>query len=130
MCRQCSLILTLVAWLFATGSHWELVQTFAWGRMITTYSRSMPLLQAVKKTFSGEAMCGICEAVREARQQDANDARAPGPKAPEKIFIVSVPSAPVLASPVPVCAGLVPDLLALASAELFAPPGPPPRWVV
>ena len=35
--RQLSLILTLIAWLFATGSHWDLVQAFGWGRMVTIY---------------------------------------------------------------------------------------------
>ena len=128
MRRQLSLILTLSAWLLATGSPWDLVQTFAWGRMITTYSQSMPLLQAVKKTFSGEALCGVCELVQSAtQQQDAAGAKVAGTKAPEKIFFVSTPRALVFASPAPVCAGLVPDVSAPLSAERPAPHLPPPR---
>jgi hypothetical protein len=51
MRRKFSLILTLAAWLLATGSHWDLVQTFGWGRMIATYSQSMSFAQAVKKNL-------------------------------------------------------------------------------
>jgi hypothetical protein len=128
MRRQLSLILTLSAWLLATGSPWDLVQTFGWGRMIATYSQSMPLLQAVKKTFSGEALCGVCELVQSATQrQDAAGAKVAGTKAPEKIFFVSAPRALVFASPAPMCAGLVPDVSAPSSAERPAPPLPPPR---
>ena len=128
MRRQLSLILTLAAWLLATGSHWDLVQTFGWGRMIVTYSRAMPLAQAVQKTFSGEAMCGVCELVQRAQQRpDAGGAQVPGPKTPEKIFLVSAPAALVFAAPAPVGAGVVPGVSALSSAELAAPPLPPPR---
>lgn len=131
MRRQFSLVLTLAAWLLATGSHWDLVQTFAWGRMITTYSHSMPLLRAVEKTFSGDALCGVCEVVQGAKQQqDANGARVPGTKAPEKIFLVSTPGVLVYASPAPLCVGLVPAGSTLLSSERAAPPLPPPRLVV
>ncbi len=128
MRRQVSLILTLTAWLLATGSHWDLVQTFGWGRMIVTYSHSMSLRQAVEKTFAGDTLCGVCEVVQGAKQQqDAAGAKIPGTKAPEKIFFVSTPGVLVYASPAPSCAGLVPAVSALLSAERTAPPLPPPR---
>jgi len=128
MRRQLALILTLAAWLLATGSHWDLVQTFGWGRMIVTYSRSMTLAQAVQKTFSGDAMCGVCELVQGAKQcPDADGAQVPGTKAPDKIFLVSAPAALVFAAPAPVGAGVMPGVSALHSAELAAPPLPPPR---
>jgi len=130
MRRQFSLVLTLAAWLLATGGHWDLVQTFGWGRMIVTYSHSMPLLQAVEKTFAGDTLCGVCEVVQGAKQQqDANDAKVPGTKAPEKIFLVSAPGALVFASPAPLCVGLVSADSALLSAERATPPLPPPRLV-
>lgn len=130
MRRQFSLVLTLAAWLLATGSHWDLVQTFGWGRMIVTYAHSMPLLRAVQKTFAGDALCGVCKMVQGAKQQqDAADAKVPGTKAPEKIFLVSTPGARVFASPAPLCVGLVPAGSALLSAERAAPPIPPPRTV-
>jgi len=130
MRRRFSLILTLAAWLLATGSHWDMVQTFAWGRMITTYSRSMPVVQAVKKTFSGEVMCGLCELVQSGRQQqDGSGAKVPGAKAPEKIFIIVTAGAPVFLSPATLCVGLIPAGSAPLSAERSAPPLPPPRLV-
>ena len=128
MRRRLSLILTLTAWLLATGSQWDLVQTFAWGRMIATYSQSMSLAQAVKKTFAADAMCGVCHAVADAKQQqDAADAPAPGEKMPAKIFLASAPAALVFVSPAPLRAGLVATVPALASADRAAPPLPPPR---
>ena len=128
MRRNLLLALTLSAWLLATGSPWDLVQTFAWGRMIATYSQSMPLLTAVQKTFAGDALCGICEVVQYARShQDANGAKLPGTKTPEKILFVSTPRALVFASPAAMGAGLVPDVSAPLSAERPAPPLLPPR---
>jgi hypothetical protein len=69
MRRKLSLIAMLTAWLLATGSHWDLVQTFAWGRMIATYSQTMPLAQAIKLTFTPDNLCGVCKSVSEAKQQ-------------------------------------------------------------
>lgn len=128
MSRRFTLVLTLAAWLLATGSQWDLVQTYGWGRMIVSYSRSMPLRQAVQQTFSGETLCGVCLAVQAAKQQqDDQGAKIPGPKAPEKIFVVNPARVRVFASPAAQCVGLVSDWPGLASADLSAPPGPPPR---
>lgn len=131
MRRQLSLILTLIAWLLATGSHWDLVQTFAWGRMFVSYAQSMSITEAAQKTFSPEGRCEICETVTTAKQQqDAGGAKATGTKVPTKIFLVSAPAALVFASPVPSCMGLTAAVPALASAERSAPPVPPPRALV
>ncbi len=128
MHRQFTLILVLAAWLLATGSQWELVQTVGWARMIATYSRSMPLRQAVQKTFSGDDLCGMCKLVQGAKQsEDANGAKVPGLKLPEKIFVPSTPAVLVFASPVRHCDGVIPDVAALLGADRAAPPGPPPR---
>ena len=128
MRRQLSLLLTLTAWLLATGSHWDLVQTLGWGRMIVNYSHAMSLRQAFEKTFAGDTLCGVCEVVQDAKQkQDASGTKTPGSKAPEKIVFVSAPGVLVYASPAPSCVGLVPAVSALHSADRTAPPLPPPR---
>jgi len=128
MLRQLSLVLTLAAWLLATGSHWDVVQTFGWGRMIVTYAHSMPLLRAVQQTFSGDEMCGVCQMVHRAKQQqDASGAKVPGTQAPEKILFVGTSRVRVLASPAALCAGLVPAVSAWLSAQRPVPPLPPPR---
>ncbi len=105
MRRKLSLITMMTAWLLATGSHWDLVQTFAWGRMIANYSQSMPLAQAIKLTFTPDNLCGICESVSEAKQQDtaapttpsATVAKAELPlaTAPEHVFVFCSVPAPV-----------------------------------
>jgi hypothetical protein len=129
MRRHASLVLTLVAWLFATGSHWDLVQTFAWGRMLTTYSQSMPLLRAVEKTFSPEGRCELCHTVADAKQKEsANDPTAPeaAGKFPGKILLVFAPGeAFFVFAPAPLCWSPSDLMIPLALRE--APPVPPPR---
>ena len=127
MRQKFSLILTLVAWLLATGSHWDAVQTFAWGRMIADYSREMTLAQAITKTFSPQTMCPLCHAVADAKQQESGNAAVPGAKTPGKIILVCAPRAFVFSSPAPSYVGLIASALAPSSADRSPPPGPPPR---
>ena len=70
MRHKASLIVTLIAWLFATGSHWDLVQTFAWGKMFAKYSQTMSYADAARLTFTADNFCGICEFVQEADTSD------------------------------------------------------------
>jgi hypothetical protein len=125
--QKLSLILTLVAWLLATGSQWDLVQTFAWGRMIATYSESMSLASAVKKTFSADTMCPLCHAVARAQQESDQNPAVPNTKVPAKIPLVCAPSSLVFLSPTSMCVGLVSAVAAPLSAERDSPPSPPPR---
>ncbi len=131
MRHKLSLVLTLAAWLLATGSHWDVVQTFAWGRMIATYSQTMSLTQAVEKTFSAGATCGVCEVVATAKSQDsANPAlpTAPG-KSLEKIHLVfaPAPAAPLLLSSASFSWSLSDQSVPVTCRA--APPVPPPRFV-
>ena len=132
MRHKLSLILTLCAWLLATGSHWDLVQTFAWGRMIATYSQSMSFAQAVKKTFSAGATCGVCETVAAAKQHDAAESSAPTApgKSFGKIHLVFGPenSPPLLL--LPVVFPWSPSDPAFPASSRAAPPVPPPRALV
>lgn len=128
MRRQFSFILTLVAWLLATGSHWDVVQTFAWGRMFATYSQSMPLLQAVQKTFSSDGMCGICHAVASAKQDSTADSTSSGTgeKFPGKILLVFAP-VPSLSIEAPETASWSLSDQSIPVTERATPPLPPPR---
>jgi len=128
MRRKLSLIAMLTAWLLATGSHWDLVQTFAWGRMIATYSQSMPLAQAVKLTFTPDNLCGVCESVSEAKQQQdptvPSDAKAPG-----KILLVFEPASVFVAE-----LALAGQWMSCEASPVLRdgspPPVPPPRAMV
>jgi hypothetical protein len=88
----------------------------------------MSLRQAIEKTFAGDALCGVCEVVQGAKeQQDADGAKAPGTKAPEKIVFLGTPSVYVYPTPAPQCVGLVTGGAAPMSADRPTPPLPPPR---
>jgi len=124
--RRLSLLLTLAAWLLATGSQWDLVQTFALGRMFAANASTMPLLAAAERTLSPEGRCAICAAVTAAKQQEGNSATVPAGKAGGKIFLLYQPAAaPVVAAPV-----FSPWSLSdpfVTTAGRAAPPLPPPR---
>lgn len=121
-------IIALCAWLLATGSHWDLVQTFAWGRMIATYAQTMPLARAVQLTFTADNLCGVCEIVSDAKQDPASTAAAPTNPAEGKILLA-------LASSPTVVLGLVElsRFPGVQSPPLSqgrpAPPSEPPRAV-
>ena len=128
MRRKLSLITMLTAWLLATGSHWDLVQTFAWGRMIATYSQTMSMTQAVRLTFTADNLCGVCETVAEAKQQQdstlPSDAKATG-----KILMVFQPQ-PVFVATLPVTEKWTPGEPTPAWRDRAEPAVPPPRELV
>lgn len=90
MVRRFQLCTVLFAWLLATGSHWDLVQTFAWGRMIGNYVRTMPLGDAIRLTFTPDNLCSVCELVQDAKQQQ-DETTIPGVKLDGKILLVFQP---------------------------------------
>jgi len=125
-----SLIVTLFAWLLATGSHWDLVQTYAWGSMIAEYSRDMSFASAVKKTFSAETMCHLCHAVADAKKAADGNAATPGTKTLGKILLVAAPPSSTFLSPVALTGSFDVSERTLLSAQRPAPPVPPPRQAV
>lgn len=127
MRRRLSLLLTLAAWLLATGSQWDFVQTFAWGRMFVANAQTMPLLDAAQRTFSPEGRCPICAAVSVAKQQqEENAATVPDGKAAGKIFLLYQPApAPVVAAPAFSPWSLSDPLV--RTLDRAAPPLRPPR---
>ncbi|MET0262228.1 MAG: hypothetical protein ABW223_04975 [Rariglobus sp.] len=128
MRRKLSLITMLTAWLLATGSHWDLVQTFAWGRMIATYSQSMSLSQAVKLTFTADNLCGVCESVSDAKQHQDSALPSDG-KATGKILMVFQPQ-PVFFTTLRVTGKWPQRELSPAVRDRSPPPVPPPRALV
>jgi hypothetical protein len=128
MRRKLSLITMLTAWLLATGSHWDLVQTFAWGRMIANYSQTMSLEQAIKLTFTPDNLCGVCESVSEAKQQQdttlPSDAKSMG-----KILMV-FQAQPVFFTELPMMEKWTPGETSPLLRDRSPPPVPPPRELV
>ena len=126
MRHRLSLLFTLAAWLLATGSQWDLVQTFAWGRMFVINAQALSLLEAAKLTFSPEGRCELCCAVSDAKQQQENSTTIPGGKLDTKILLAFEPApSPVVAAP-DFSPWSLNDPLAPAMTRA-APPVPPPR---
>lgn len=125
MAHRLRLSAVLFAWLLATGSHWDLVQTVAWGRMIGRYAHDMPVIEAIRLTFTSDQLCRMCEVVQEAKQQP-EDATVPGVKLDGKILLVFQPASEVVID-VPELARWAPCNDAWTSRERASPPVPPPR---
>lgn len=126
MHRRFPLILTLTAWLFATGSQWDIVQTFAWARMFSKNIQTRSLGAALARTFSVEGRCELCGAVTRAKQQQDNDAPAPGGKPEGKPLLIFQPI-PVVVVAAPEFAPWLLEQHRPLSADRAAPPLPPPR---
>ena len=129
MRRRASLLLTLTAWFFATGSQWDVAQTFGWARMFASYAQSMPLLEAAQKTFSGEELCGLCDVVQDARQSGKDEPGASGTASSK-----SLGKLPMLLQPAAVIVTAIPGPVLRPAAAATprealraAPPTPPPR---
>jgi hypothetical protein len=127
MRRKLSLVLTLTAWLLATGSHWDLVQTFAYARMFADNVRTLSVEAAVTRTFSPEGRCEICTAVDSAKQSpDHANAPASAEKFAGKIPLTHESEAFFLFD-LSLVSAWFDSAPRLTSAERAAPPLPPPR---
>ncbi|MBM3879928.1 MAG: hypothetical protein FJ387_09450 [Verrucomicrobia bacterium] len=65
----------LLAICLATGGHWLVLQSVAWGRMLAIYARQDSFGVALAKTFDGKHPCAMCQAVERGRQEE--EERAP-----------------------------------------------------
>lgn len=106
--RRLPAILVLCAWLLASGAQWDLLQGFAWGRMIASYSRTMPLAEALRLTFTPDNLCGVCAFVADAKTRadlgktnpadasadPAAKAKAPLATPPAHVFVFRSVTAP------------------------------------
>ena len=66
MKRLCALLMVLaLAW--QVGLPQGLLQTVAWGWMITSYSQESGLGEGLRKTFDGQHPCSLCERIAQTR---------------------------------------------------------------
>ena len=125
MWRKFQIVSVLFAWLLATGSHWDFVQVFAWGRMIASYAEVMPLTAAVRNTFQAGNRCELCMAVENGKKQ-SDTPTAPESKFPAKIILIYQP-APAVAIVAPAFPGWTSRATHWSAVDATAPPTPPPR---
>ena len=78
MKRFCAAFAAL-ALFWQVGLPQGLLQTVAWGWMITTYSQEAGLKEGLRKTFDGNHPCGLCERIAQARPDTAPATLAPVP---------------------------------------------------
>lgn len=97
MRRRIAMISLLTAWLLATGSQWDVVQVFAWGKMFAGYVQTLSVRQALAETFDADKPCSLCCAVREAKRQE-NKQVPPEIRLREKLTLVFQPTTDFLAS--------------------------------
>src|SRR4051794_2643998 len=91
MRHRVQLCCVFLAWVAATGSQWDFVQVFAWTRMLTTYAQSMSISTAAELTFDADKPCALCNAVKSAKQQQANTT-VPGGNADQKVLLIFQPA--------------------------------------
>jgi hypothetical protein len=124
MRSQLTKILMLVAWLLATGSHWDVVQVFAWGRMLAHNARVLPLRDALELTFSAQGRCQVCLTVQDNRPAAGEEAAAVSLLAKEPLVFQTVTG--VVVAP-PTSAAWIEGATSWLTHDRTAPPTPPPR---
>ncbi|ATC64503.1 hypothetical protein CMV30_11375 [Nibricoccus aquaticus] len=129
MKRRFQIAVILFAWLLATGGQWHLIQSFAWGRMIAAYAKTMPLREAVRLTMTPDNMCGVCELVSAAQQQHGDTALPVGTSLDAKTLLAFQPAPTVILTAPPAPEWSLSDRETPAS-ERAAPPLQPPRALV
>lgn len=123
--RRLPVSLPLILCLLGTGVQWDMLQVFAWGRMIVDHSRTMSLTEAVSTTFDGE-MCCFCRIVAKAKSQGQSRSSTTNDDADARLLLFCQGEPTVIVESPRVCwwrpaePGKLPELN-------FAPPVPPPR---
>jgi hypothetical protein len=70
LARASGLFFLGLAMFSVAGGHWAVLQTVAWTQMLQDYSQNATVVEAIKKTFSGEAPCSLCKKISQSRQQE------------------------------------------------------------
>jgi len=125
MRQRFALFSLFTAWFLATGSQWDIVQTFAWARMMVGYAQTMPLDEAVAQTFDPAKPCPLCLAVSKAKQQQ-DRSLPPEINLRTKLVMLFQPATKFVAAVHQENAWLRADWN-LPTTERPSPPVPPPR---
>jgi hypothetical protein len=123
--RRLQISVAIFLSVIAAGAQWDLVQVYAWGRMVADHSSTMPFQAAVTKTFDGE-MCPICRMVAKARQQEQSRSAATNSAVAGKVFLFFQAVPPVIVGEPDSVAWLPSGSRAMAELR-WAPPVPPPK---
>ena len=76
MIRRLAILLCSLAVFQVLGGPLAALQTIAWGQMVIAYSQDAGVGAGIVKTFDGQHLCPLCEAIakkREGEQKDLGD---------------------------------------------------------
>jgi hypothetical protein len=122
--RQLVTTVLLMAGLLASGVQWPAVQTLGWAKMIVNHTRTMPLADAVRLTFSGEELCAVCELVQAAQDTERHPMQAA--TGTDKLLLAPAPPTALVVAAPEFLTGIIHEDRWAAPARA-APPVPPPR---
>ena len=115
-------VLVVTALAVSLGLHWAFLQTIAWAGMVASYSRTVPLKEAVSMTFDGKHPCNLCKLVRDGqRSEQQKEAQQPL----VKLDLVCAPA--LLAVHPPETEPAVSPVVLVPPAFAQPPPVPPPK---
>ena len=122
-----SIVGLLFAWLCASGGLLDVTQVFAWAKMYAGYAQTMPLREAVGRTFDPAKPCALCMAVLKARQAaaEAHETPAVASVEIEKILLIAHRDEQVVVAPV--LEAWPAETRRYAQVKIYPVPVPPPR---
>ncbi|NDD81807.1 MAG: hypothetical protein EBZ53_04475 [Verrucomicrobia bacterium] len=80
--KKLTAILSALVLAWQIGLPQGLLQTVAWGWMITSYSQEAGLKEGLRKTFDGHHPCGLCKRIAQSRPDSSPATLAPITPAP------------------------------------------------
>jgi hypothetical protein len=117
------LLVGVLAW--NSGLPQGILQTIAWGKMLTSYSNQAGLEEGLRKTFDGQHPCKLCERIAQSRPESTSTHVAVTPIPPaDLLWVFETVTARILPSgqnP------LSPAVACLICAYRASPLLPPPR---
>jgi len=114
----------ILAVLAATGTHWTVLQSIAWTRMLADNLGSSSLTEAVQKTFDGKHPCCLCKAIASGKKSEqkkeytAQLQKLEFPLVRENLILIA-----------PSNFQLLPQANTFAHSLTQKPPTPPPRGI-
>ena len=122
---RCASHWMLIGTLFVSlGGHLALLQTFAWGNMLVSFSRTDSIADAAKKTFDGEHPCSMCKVVKESKKQEEKKTLLKAESKMEVALPTPVRLKALLGVPVAIS---VPEYFGRGSEVCLSVPMQPPR---
>jgi len=117
------LLVGILAW--NSGLPQGILQTIAWGKMLSSYSQGASLEEGLRKTFDGQHPCKLCERIARSRPDSTSTHLAVAPIPPaDLLWVFETVTARILPSEQ---TPLFSSLTCLIGAYRASPLLPPPR---